>query len=391
MQLRAPDCRVPMYRLPDAGNRLISRLHRDPDRDFLDTLWHALPGGAVSTPFQTPAVLSTMAEHVFAAQGAELRIVEVCEASTGQSVMLIPLVVFRRGPVKMGGIPDFGLVDQCAPVLAGDIELDDTLTDLLWGFVEDALSDVDLIDVKKVPPRIAGRPNPLHALPTELVQDPIYALDLTAGEGPGGWRRKHVYKEARGKYRKLEAAGIHFVEARSEQDRIFVLDQLRLQRQQRFEEKQWYNTLEEEPAQSSYIDSLLREHGPDCPLRLFALRDETRVAGAICALSRGSALSAMLISMGGEEWRRFSPGLVLFARLIDWAGQNGFTELCFGSGVQFYKTRFGGDPWPIHAYARPLTTAGTAYLALRRLKAIARRLRDETARLSAPLATAQGH
>lgn len=390
MQLNVAERLVPMFRLPEAGNRLTSRLHRFPDRSLLEWLWDSLPGGAVATPFQTPALLSAMAEHVLAAQGAELRILEIRDGNTDVPVMLVPLAVYRRGPVRMGGIPDFGLADQCAPVLAAEAELDDSLSDLLWGFIEDALGDVDLIDVKKVPPRVAGRPNPLHALPNDRAQDPIYALDLAATGEAANWRRKHVYKEARGKYRKLQAEGLHFAEVVEDDERQRVMQVLRLQRSQRFEEKRWYNTLEEDPAQSAYIDSLLKEGGPARPLRLFALKDDSRIAGAICALTEGKALSAMLISMGGDEWRRFSPGLLLFARLIDWAGQNGFTELCFGCGVQFYKTRFGGEPWTIHAYAKPLTASGNAYLALRRLKAIARRLRDDTVRLSAPAAITQG-
>lgn len=390
MQLSVAERPVPMFRLPEAGNRLTSRLHRSPDRSLLEWLWDSLPGGAVSTPFQTPALLAAMADHVLAAQGAELRVLEIRDGDTDVPVMLVPLAVFRRGPVRMGGIPDFGLVDQCAPVLAGEAELDASLSDLLWGFIEDALGDVDLIDVKKVPPRVAGRSNPLHALPNERPQDPIYALDLTEAGEALGWRRKHVYKEARGKYRKLQAEGLQFVEVVEDHDRRHVMQVLRMQRSQRFEEKQWYNTLEEDPAQAAFIDNLLQEGGPQRPLRLFALKDDSRIAGVICALAEGTALSAMLISMGGEEWRRFSPGLLLFAGLINWAGENGFTELCFGSGVQFYKTRFGGEPWQVHAYAKPLTAAGNAYLALRRLKAIARRLRDDTARLSAPVATAPG-
>lgn len=390
MKLNSADRFVPMIRLPEAGSRLTGRVHKAPDRATLEALWQSMPGGAISTPFQTPEILSAMQRHIMSTQGAGLRVLEIRDFATNLPVMLVPLCVYRRGPVRMGSIPDFGLVDQCAPVLAGDAVLDDGLVELLWGFIREALADVDLVDIKKIPPRVAGVPNPLHGFSGSQLQDPVYALDLTAGEGPDGWRRKHVYKEARGKYRKFAAEGFSFVEAESEAERFRIMAELRRQRSQRFEEKHWHNTLEEEPAQLNYVDALLREDGPDRPVRLFALQDGEQVAGAICALARGKALSAMLISMGGEEWRRFSPGLVLFARLIDWAGENGYTELCFGSGVQFYKSRFGGAPWPVHAYARPLTTAGNAYLALRRLKAVAKRLKAETARLSAPPATGQG-
>ncbi|NBN79086.1 GNAT family N-acetyltransferase [Microvirga tunisiensis] len=372
-----------MFRIPEAGSRFATILHRSPDRDQLERLYETLPGGAVATPFQTPAVLDALARHVVTGQGGQLRLLEIREESLGSPVLMVPLCVSRRGPVRMGGLPDFDLFDQCAPVLAADVELDPETAPHLWTHVIEALSDVDLVDVKKIPPRIAGRLNPLYAIAPATEPCPMYTLDLTAGQGEDGWRRKHVYKEARGKFRKLQAEGIDFVEATTPAERADVMAELRRQRSLRFQEKQWHNTLEEDPAQVRYFDDLLREGGNRQPLRLFALRDDSRFAGAICAMSEGLALSATLISMGGDEWRRFSPGLVLFARLIDWAERQGYTELCFGAGVQFYKTRFGGDPWPMHALTRPLTTAGNAYLALRRLKSIARRLRDETARLTA--------
>ncbi|WP_186415269.1 GNAT family N-acetyltransferase [Pannonibacter sp. P2PFMT1] len=363
----------------EAASGIRGILHQEVSRPLLGRLWAALPGNAVATAFQRPDVLDALNRHVAATAGAQMRLLEVRDAATGRTRMLVPLMVTRRGPLRIGGMPDFDLADLCAPVLASEAPFQPFEGGAVWPLIDEALQDVDLIRFAKMPPRISGFPNPLFHVARQPEAEPTYVLDLEGGYGAGGWRKRSVYKEARGKYRKLQAEGVSFVQAEGVEQKAAFLRQLRRQRAQRFAEKGWANLLEQDASQGRYYDDLL-----EGPVEVFALQaQDGEIAGAICVLCHNSMVSATLISMGDAKWHRFSPGLVLFAKLIEWAEASGYNELCFGAGVQFYKQRFGGDPVETLSFERALTAAGSAYLALRRLKRIARRLRSERRLLTA--------
>ncbi|CUA94531.1 GNAT family N-acetyltransferase [Pannonibacter indicus] len=363
----------------EAASGIRGILHQEVSRPLLGRLWAALPGNAVATAFQRPDVLDALNRHVAATAGAQMRLLEVRDAATGRTRMLVPLMVTRRGPLRIGGMPDFDLADLCAPVLASEAPFQPFEGGAVWSLIDEALQDVDLIRFAKMPPRISGFPNPLFHVLRQPEAEPTYVLDLEGGYGAGGWRKRSVYKEARGKYRKLQAEGVSFVQADGVAQKAAFLRELRRQRAQRFAEKGWANLLEQDASQGRYYDDLL-----EGPVEVFALQaQDGEIAGAICVLCHNSMVSATLISMGDGKWRRFSPGLVLFAKLIEWAEASGYNELCFGAGVQFYKQRFGGDPVETLSFERALTAAGSAYLALRRLKRIARRLRSERRLLTA--------
>lgn len=363
----------------EASSGIRGILHREVPRALLGRLWAALPGNAVATAFQRTDVLDALNSHVAAAAGAQMRLLEVQDVASNRPRLLLPLMVSRRGPLRIGGMPDFDLADLCAPVLASEATFQPFEGGLIWPLIDEALQDVDLIRFSKMPPRICGFPNPLFHVIRQKEPEPTYILDLEGGYGSGGWRKRSVYKEARGKYRKLQAEGVSFVQAQGVEQKAAFLAVLRQQRARRFAQKGWSNLLERDASQGRYYEDLL-----EGPVEVFALQSQTgETAGAICVLCHASMVSATLIAMGEEKWHRFSPGLVLFAKLIEWAEASGYTELCFGAGVQFYKQRFGGEPVETLSFERPLTAAGSAYLALRRLKRIAGRLRSERQHLTA--------
>ncbi len=101
-----------------AISRIKVRELEAPTLSDMSGLWSSLKGGVVSTPFQTPEFLAALQETklktgdyrfsvgVFAEQGEE-----------ASPCMLLPLVRFQRGPIRVVGMPDFGLADHNAPVL----------------------------------------------------------------------------------------------------------------------------------------------------------------------------------------------------------------------------------------------------------------------------------
>jgi len=338
-------------------------------------LWDRLPDGAGLSPFQTPGFLtcfqSTMLSSV--SGSSRLSILEVRRRQSSAPVLLLPLVRRRRGPVRIASFPDHGVADLCAPVLAGDTAVDANDAADIWSGIIRNLEGVDLVDLRNMPETIGGVSNPLAGTPGTVPANSSLMLDLTAqGEG-AAWRRKRAYKQARIKWEKLQAAGVDLVEPACPAERGALLETLFRQRSERFQSLGRPDSCRR-PGRQAFYRALAAQDGSDSLARILGLRRGSETVASLVLLEAGDVANPVLISIGTDEWQRFSPGIVLMYLAIRMAEARGTRLFCFGTGLQEYKFRFGGTFMPMRDLTLPLTSAGEYYLRLRNLKQKGRQL-----------------
>ncbi|MFZ2103481.1 MAG: GNAT family N-acetyltransferase [Oricola sp.] len=346
-------------------------LHRANTSTGYRSLWAGLPGGACSTPFQSPAFLDAFLETIVPKYGMRFHVGEVRSLGTGSPVALFPFVVQKRGPVRIASFPDAGLADQVAPVLANGHLLSDNSFASAWASFTGALRGVDLVDIDKLPALIGDRANPLYALSKSEPSGEVLSLDLT-GDACGTWRRKSVYKTVRSKEKRLVEAGAEFVRTQDPKQCLAILDALKQQRKRRFSAIGRTDSLEARAGFSDFYRHLAANASDGGPVMAFCLKAGDEIVSAYFALADGNLMNGVLISIGDDKWHGCSPGMVLTARIIEWSVQHGLANYCFGTGLQDYKTRFGGTSQPMRRVSQPLTSLGRLFVVARQLRHAAR-------------------
>lgn len=338
---------------------------RSPSLRDMRRLWADLPGGGVSTPFQTPEFLHAFQETQCRETDGELWVMTFEEAGkTDAPFMLLPLARYRRGPLRVVGVPDFGLSDQNAPVV-GVTALGQTAR--LAGMIRSlfgALDDVDLVDIQKVHPHVGNAENPIYAVEGGMHETSTLCLDLTGNAGSACWRRKSIYKKTRSKYRRLVEAGVELFEARTPADRLALFRTLAAQRAERFRQLGREDSLDRDD-RAAFYTCLASLDGADGPVRALSLRRGEETVAAMILLAAGAQATAVLVSIGDPEWHGYSPGMVLFAQAIEWAAANGCRRFSFGTGEQEYKQRFGGQEQQTRRLLLPLNARGRLFVRAR--------------------------
>jgi len=338
-------------------------------------IWGRLTDGANLSPFQTPGFLTCFQQTMLptGSGSSQLTILEVRQRQTADPIMLLPLVRRRRGPVRIASFPDLGVADQCAPVMACGASFEASEDVEIWDGIVQNLSNVDLIDLRNMPETVGGVANPLAGMHGAVPVISSLMLDLTAKDDAAAWRRKRAYKQARLKWRKLQAAGVKFVEPQGPAEREVLLETLFRQRNDRFQSLGRPDSCQR-PERQAFYRGLAAQNASESPARILGLQRDSEIVACLVLLEAGQVANPVLISIGADDWQRYSPGIVLMYLAIKMAEDRGNRLFCFGTGLQDYKFRFGGTIMPMRDLTIPLTPAGDYYLRLRNLKQKGRQL-----------------
>jgi len=339
----------------------VVHIHEGPSEATYKELWANLPGGAVSSPFQGVDLIEGIDTHFIKQTGDQFVIVELKDQLNSKPLLLLPVTLKKIGPVRVARMADFGIADQVGPVLANDclgMEID-WLAKLAQ--VLSQLPQIDVIDFEKLPAFLDdGCPNPLFHHPEAKVSEAMYKLDLSGSDCCQDWQKKSVYKEARAKYRKLVKNGGEFVHAQTAKERLELLDVLYSQRRERFARLGIRDAADKDEV-IGLFRSLAAAEASDGSLQFFALRNGNDFAAICCGFRNGTSFCGSMISIGDEHWRRYSPGITLICKVIEWCRDQNVRRFCFGTGLQAYKQRFGGSQEQFKRLVLPLNPLGKAY------------------------------
>ena len=329
-----------------------------------------MPGGPVSTPFQSPHVLHAIQTVRAGFSKSTFSVLSIRRQDDTHPLMLVPLMTIDRGPFKVATMADLDVVDVNAPVLAKGLPIHADEYDGIVDAILENLADVDLFDAFNLPEKIGGLDNPFfHSSRMEKRTD-VLALSLDGEQSVAQLKTKSVFKEARRKGRKLTEQGVEFSEIRTEAEREKALLSLMEYKRCRLREAgitrdPWSERQERffKNALNSYSDGYAQT-------TLLALRRNDEIVAVALAFVSDSEFHGSLISMGEQHWYKYSPGSVLICKTIEWALERGIRQFYFGPGSHGYKKHFGAQTYPLGRILVPLTTKGRSYMALRTLKHI---------------------
>lgn len=335
------------------------------DDESLWPLWQRLEQDAYHTVFQSSWYMKPLLEIVAPANDAQPCIVMVFEQGQETPFMLIPFVRLRRHGQRVVTQADFDLCDYCAPILRRRDDWEHVDIHAIWKQVLAALPANDVLSIKKMPTHIETLANPLSRLSeAELMGVSTMRLQPGMTELPS-----KVLREVRYKLRKLDQdGGLEEVIAERPEDLRELLDCAIKQRADRCEELKIENILEN-PEINAFYRALIDSSGDGAAVVGYGLKQADSFVAVSLGIVVNNIFNGLILSIGDHTTRRYSPGICVATRQLQWAAESGCNYCDMGVGGSAYKSKFGGDVtelMELEMSLSPIGVAGTSFLRARR-------------------------
>jgi CelD/BcsL family acetyltransferase involved in cellulose biosynthesis len=319
--------------------------------------WATLAEAARVSPFQRIEWLREWYQSFARPGSVDPLLVSICDAVTGEDVMLLPLIVRHRAGLSTVEFADRGVTDINAPLLGRGAPSDAAGAQAIWQILIDNLSGYDAIRFQKMPKLIDERPNPL-AFGCRVRASDLRRWTLTADEQ---WvverKRGRAYKRSQNGFAKAGAGRFIFAKTEREAQRILLtLERLQLAR---------LNVLGRshilaEPEHRTFYEALGASRGAEFSY--------------VSALELDGELVACLLSVASKPWVTFlriasdprfahlSLGRHLMELSMMALRESGYEMLDLSIGDAGHKARLGASPQPVYELSYPLSWQGSLFL-----------------------------
>jgi CelD/BcsL family acetyltransferase involved in cellulose biosynthesis len=331
----------------------------------VEPLWRELvQQGAICSRYQHYSWMSLWWDHIGSVTQAAPHIT-VLRDETGKPALMLPLLRKRLGPIHAGFFMGGKHINFNLPVWRPELLKDAGLDQLLEG-LRNTGPRLDLLILLNQPATWQGVANPMLQLPHAASPSRAYGGELKSDfeellkERMGSGSRKKL----RQKERQLAAAvgPVSYLRAGTHAEIDRVLEAFFRQKGERMRELGLSNAFdgagvkEFAAAAAHEID---RDTGEPI-IELYSVQAGDKIIatfGGIMALGR---FSGMFNSIGGVEFRDYSPGELLLSNVVRMCCERGCNRFDLGIGDAAYKQVYCKDAEPLYDSVIPITAAGHA-------------------------------
>lgn len=345
------------------------------DFDGAIQFFHELEAGCAVTAFQTRLWLECWLAHLARPKGVRMLFCVVRDRA-GCALMVLPLCLRTDRHLRIIEGTDLGVSDYFAPMMAPAFQPSPEEWAALWRRIVAALPPHDVLRLTKVPCHIGGRPNPLAwtegGFKLELqahgvsISTPWQAC---ARQIFSSNRREKLKKGWRGLDLQGEAC-FRVVHEPTEMADLF--DQLVAQRLQRFKALQRHDPLHD-PHIVGFYKGVIERGAVSGFARIAVLEAGGRTVAMLFGVCHAGAFHLLIQTFFDGPWSRLAPGMLLAARTMQWAAEEGLSYYDFTIGNEDYKGRLGADAHDLLEIVSMGSWRGLPTVTLARAKAWAKR------------------
>ncbi|MBA5776127.1 GNAT family N-acetyltransferase [Stappia sp. F7233] len=308
----------------------------------------------------------------------------VLAADENGPVAALALGLFRLGPLRICRFLGHGLGNQNSGLWQPEALTEAFATRLpqeLTRLVKDA--GADMLDLRNIPPSIAGRPHPLHRVASRPSHVPLFAFDLQADFDAlyAEKRSSAARKKLRTKEKRLrDAGGFAVLSPDDPADAEKLLQALFRQREARSRQSGVPNAFASPEAQA-FLGRMLRQSCQEGNARfmIHALEVAGEIRATYLGGIHGRRYHAYTNSIAEDDLASSSPGDILLLHLVREMCGRGVEVFDFGLGEERYKTAWA-EALPLSDLVAPLTPKGRlASIALDGAASLKRGLRENRA------------
>jgi CelD/BcsL family acetyltransferase involved in cellulose biosynthesis len=334
-----------------------------------------------ATVYQRRAFIASWLDaHAPGATSGEPRI--LVARYEGDWVLILPLVVERRAGLRVARFVGGHHANHNMPIFRPC-----RFADLPAGHIAMWLRDmakkerIDAFVFERQPREWDGHANPLvAALGGSL--SPTLAQDVVLTDGFEELLKRHngasKRKKLKAKEKILKAAGDYeIVLTRDSAECKDLLDVFFQQKSERLRALGISDPFGEDQTRDFFRRMADQTDGYDALLKIAALKAGGAYRAIFGFAVHKTRVSLMVLSFSQDELTRASPGETLLFRLFEMFCVHGVTHVDFGVGRERYKDSWADTEIALYDTMLPISTAGRAYVAARRVKlAVERGIRN---------------
>ncbi|MER8752993.1 GNAT family N-acetyltransferase [Mesorhizobium sp. M1050] len=356
-----------------ANDAYTARLHTS--LEAVRPLWLRYQADGVCTAHQHYAWVKEIAKRLMPA-GAELLVVEVADAGTGDLKMLMPLMRSSRFGYRVIEWLSCDVCDYSAPLLADARPWTSRGAEAAWAAVRSVLPPADRIHIRGIPRQLYGVANPLAMLAASRDSNQITSGLVLDGDPETLIKRNgrpSFVKTFNKDWRRLERHGqTDLVEADTPALVSTIFETLVEMRLKRFRRLGRFDLLAQPAVVDFYRDAALQGLS-DGSVRVFGLRTGEDWVAAQYALVRQGTLHTLVIGIDQDLLGNVSAGVLIMGRLMVWARQKGLDYFDLSVGGQSYKEQFGAESSVLAEIDETPTLLGKSVAAVASLRGRAER------------------
>lgn len=331
-------------------------LSLDTNLDFSCPAYRELFECSNATAFQHPLWLSTLHETLLEPRNADQMTVVGHDSKTGRLVLVLPLVRRRKLGTTIVEFADFGVTDYCAPVVRKGYENEITTNQGMAVELRRLVGHCDVFRLKAVRPehvRLVDALTGLTPQPTGTCSH-----ELTIGTPFDEWRCKTYSKshlrQIDGSCRRIKRLGdVRFERLTDGNEAKSAIGELRSFRAGRFEG----DPIAEDCVFRFYSEIAARG-ASDGFAQVHRITLDKETVGIDLGIAQSGRFHGILIGCEYDQYRRCSPGYLMYDMILaDWAKFGG-RILDFNVGDCSYKEKFGTTAIPVTRYSTALTVTG---------------------------------
>ena len=322
----------------------------------IESTWKDIEADGLLTAYQRLDWIRGICDDLLTRSRIQPIFVEVFDASSLETVMILPLMMKRRFGARIIVWLDLDVCDYAAPVMRSNTVVTVDMAQRCWDAARAALPPHDLLGVIQIPSFVAGVRNPLallkgargmvltaSGLPIEGDPKTFVARACT----------KSGFKELNKFRRRIERRGaIRFFRASREADLTSAYDCLVEQRKRRFKALGRSDLFDREGIPEFYRNAALNGLS-NGPAGLWCLSVDNEIIATSYCLVHDETIYGLVLTTAGESWKNCSPGIVLVGELMQWASDQCFSYMDMTIGSLPYKVNFGAknkELWQLSEY-----------------------------------------
>ncbi|WP_258051618.1 GNAT family N-acetyltransferase [Mesorhizobium sp. INR15] len=350
------------------GGAYTARLHTS--LEAVQPLWLRCQANGVCTAYQCYAWVEGIAQRLMP-KGAELLVVEVIDAATGELRMLVPLMRRSRFGHRVIEWLSCGVCDYSAPLLADATPWTSQAAEAAWAAIRSVLPRADRIQITGIPRQISGMDNPLALLAAARDSTQVTSGVVLDGDPETLLKRickpsflKNFNKDSR----RLERHGtVDLVEANTPTLTELIFGTLVELRLKRFRELGRFDLLAQSAVADFYRNAAIQGLS-DGSVRLFGLRVGDAWVAVQYMLARKNTVHTILIAIDQDVVSNAATGLVIIGKLMEWGCRQGFGYFDLSVGSQHYKENIGAGSSLLAKIEETLTPLGKGVFAISALR-----------------------
>jgi CelD/BcsL family acetyltransferase involved in cellulose biosynthesis len=352
-----------------------------------EELWRRAAADCTGFVFQSFEWQAAYQATIGASEGVELCIVHVADRS-GAPLLLLPLGLYREGPLRILRFLGGAVTDYNAPLIAPGFAEQFTAPEFaaLWRQILDRLPRFDLFWFRRMPKTIDGERNPMVELSGACHTRDAYAAHIPQTvEAFRAARSPKLFSDGRRQRRRLAEKGEFHLELHLDGDAALdTVTAMARQKSRRYQES-GVRDIFAEPGYLDFYRSLT-----DGPLRLPGVHvSRLRIGDTTVATHWGAVHNGRLYwLMPGYEagdWGRYSCGRLLLESAFEWCIEHEIRVLDLTVGDERYKLDWADHSLALYECIGARSLKGAVYVGYQRarevlkknerLRGIAQRLR----------------